>query len=267
MDFWVTVATVLPIIGLPLVLTARVHVAQCLDRPLLARMAAGLYAMILMAIYVMEGFAVWQLARSTTVPGSEWLQGAAVAVVWFAGGMLIFSPGYLLLRISFAGPGLGLKSAVIVPAGRTFVWLLDLRDSVSRRLLARQIQRHQKNVVRQGEKTFRAWDGATGQGMSVMETTDAALNLRLERVRQGLIAALATAEIHTWRLHYVADRRRQIIEPYRLQVLEGMRRAIEANLHAVWQVFDDWTAEQHHRQRRQPGLDPSRGARESRLQR
>jgi hypothetical protein len=163
MDFWVTVATVLPILGLPLVLTARVHVAQTLDSPILARAAAGLYALILMAIYAMEGVAVGLLAGSIDVPGSEWLQGVAIAVVYLAGLVLILSPGYLLLRIAFAGPGLGLSSAWVVPASHVVVWALDLRASTAQWRITRNASRLQRRMTSQGDRLLATLEGLADQ--------------------------------------------------------------------------------------------------------
>jgi hypothetical protein len=255
MDFWVTIATVLPILGLPLVLLARVHVAQLLDTPSIARVAAGLYALILVAIYLMEAAAVQELAASADVPGSEWLQVAAVQVVVFAGGALILSPGYLLLRIAFAGPGFGLKESFAVPEIRVRMWLSDRKTWIDRLDIWRLIRATHRKGATAAEEWFERWDAAVADGLLVYGpmSEDAEVRARfasLEDLHRSLVAELATIEVQIWRANYAFDRVMQASESNRERLQKLLRNARKANFLAVWQVFDGMTASGHNREGR-----------------
>ncbi|WP_419706636.1 hypothetical protein [Promicromonospora sp. NFX87] len=255
MDFWVTIATVLPILGLPLVLLARVHVAQTLDLPLLARLTAGMYALILVAIYLMEVVAVGQLANSADVPGSEWLQDAAFVVVVFAGSALILSPGYLLLRITFAGPGLGFKFAFDAWSLRVRVWLTARKTWSLRLALWRNIHKLHRSVGEFGETWFKDWDEAIADGLLIYGPMSADTEARarfaeLEEFHETLVSKWATTEIDVWQANYSFDQLRKTGKSNQERLQMIVRMTHESNLRAVWKVFDDMTAPQHGREGR-----------------
>jgi hypothetical protein len=248
-EFWVTVATVLPVLALPMVLLARTQLRITYTRlrsSWRVRVLAGTYGSVLVLVYCVETAAVLQLASDPTVPGPEMLKIAAVATVGTVGGSLILSPGLDLFRMAFAGQGNDIKTTLALL--RSSWEIGELRWSVFRssRTSRRYMKKNIRLISRQAELLETAWTLAVRQGALIIDPsgdTQIAGWLRGHDDRRAdLVSALRSLEHIELIRHINREKVARLRRDSRARGISSRRRLREQNLQILWRIFEDWNS-------------------------
>jgi hypothetical protein len=243
-DFWVTVATVLPVLGLPLVLTARAQIGHALRQSArFARFTAGNHALTLVLIYIMEIVAIVQLAESAS--GSDLLKYSAALVVGTACGSLIFSHGVFLFWLTFGGraPILGRRARIL--RLRITLTLAELRTQLMRHDSKRRRRRINAAIVKRSQELDEAWDRAIRDGFLVFaHDEDSPISKwwnEYNTERESLSEAFLASERYLWFIHYSREGRKERRKQERKSMADLKKEIGEQTLRSMWDFYNEWS--------------------------
>jgi uncharacterized membrane protein (DUF485 family) len=239
-EFWAVIATVLPVLGLPLVLIARNLVGQMVEEaPRLGRFMALWFAITLLAIYVGEVVAISKLAnayvKATGDLSAQWVTfgvtGAAAA--------LIMTPGLTLVFIATAGHDLRALSA----AAFRFLTLLRKFTRLRNAYIKFRIRREVTKVVKMLDTTAATLNDLVVDVPEPAQLTPEELE-RATRCRAWLWKSYLQIEIVQTKLGYVDSLSSHSDASFRKKYLALQREIKDEANESLVKRYRDWAASQ-----------------------
>jgi hypothetical protein len=134
-DFWMAIATTLPMLGLTLLLVARTQLRRALESRFAMVLLGCVFAPALLGLPVVEIVALSALAK---IPVSDAWMGVALFVFMSTTVALFVAPGLNLLAVILAP--LGARATLLMWSGRWLARRMEWENRRSRRELGRIIQ-------------------------------------------------------------------------------------------------------------------------------
>jgi hypothetical protein len=241
MDFWVVVATVLPVLGLPLVLIARNQVGQALQFSQSAgRFLAGYFALTLVAIYLGEIVALWRLATFQHEARPDGAILIVLLVVIGAGSALIASPGVSLVSVALAGQGVGVRMAIRNQRDWLQVRLEQANLWYQMRGLDRDISHAVRRLDTDADYLNETWRALVAAGVLTPRRAAAA-----QRARDELIAKFRDLDMIIAEYAFKKSEGEKQIRELMSKVRQSERERRELNLKFVWARFEHWETAGH----------------------